>query len=109
MRHVHFALNCSIGGEVRKKHHVVERIGMAEARLKLPQLAARLAREPDHLVEVTRRGRPVLHLVAPPRLERHATAARRLLQRVAALDRGAKGKKRIDVAQRYKGVLYGDD
>ena len=92
-----------------KKQPVVQRIGMAEARVKLPQLAARLAREPDHLVEVTRRGRPVLHLVAPPRLERHATAARRMLQRVAALDRGAKGRPRIDVAQRYKASLYGDE
>jgi antitoxin (DNA-binding transcriptional repressor) of toxin-antitoxin stability system len=92
-----------------KKQPVVQRMGMAEARLKLPQLAARLAREPDHLVEVTRRGRPVLHLVAPPRLERHATAARRLLQRVATLDRGAKRHKRVDVAQRYKALLYGDD
>jgi antitoxin (DNA-binding transcriptional repressor) of toxin-antitoxin stability system len=94
---------------VSKKHPIVERLGMAEARQKLPQLAARLAREPDHLVEVTRRGRPVLHLVAPPRLERQATAARRLLQRVAALDRGAKGRRRVEVARRYKDLLYGDD
>jgi hypothetical protein len=94
---------------VSKKHPVVERLGMAEARLKLPELAARLAREPDHLVEVTRRGQPVLHLVAPPRLERRATAARRLLQRIAALDRGVKVKTRIDVARRYKRTLYGDD
>ena len=94
---------------MRKKGSVVERIGMAQARLELPRLAARLAREPDHLVEVTRRGRPVLHLVAPPRVERQATAARRLLQRVAALDRSTKRTKRIDVARRTKALLYDDD
>jgi antitoxin (DNA-binding transcriptional repressor) of toxin-antitoxin stability system len=93
---------------MRKKGSIVERIGMAEARMKLPELAERLAREPDHLVEVTRRGRPVLHLVAPPRVERQATAARRILQRVASLDRGSTGKKRVDVARRYKESLYGN-
>jgi len=94
---------------MRKKSSVVQRIGMAEARVRLPELAARLAREPDHFVEVTRRGRPVLLLVAPPRVERQATAARRMLQRVAALDRGAKQKKRVDVARRYKAHLYDRD
>jgi antitoxin (DNA-binding transcriptional repressor) of toxin-antitoxin stability system len=98
---------------VRKKSpvagRVVERIGMAEARVRLPELATRLAKDPDCLVEVTRRGRPVLHLLAPPRVQRQATAARRILQRVAALDRAAKGGKRIDAARRYKALLYGDD
>jgi antitoxin (DNA-binding transcriptional repressor) of toxin-antitoxin stability system len=83
-------------------------MGMAEARQRLPELAERLARQPDHLVEVTRRGRPVLHLVAPPRVEGQATAARRLLQRVAALERGRRGPT-VDVARRYKALLYGDD
>ncbi len=94
---------------MRKLQAMVHRVGMAEARHMLPELAAQLAREPDQLVEVTRRGRPVLHIVAPPRVARHATAARRLLQRVAALDRGVKSNKRVDVARRYKDALYGDD
>lgn len=94
---------------MRKIQTIVRRVGMAEARHKLPELAAQLAREPDQLVEITRRGRPVLHIVAPPRVARHATAARRLLQRVAALDRGVKSTKRLDVARRYKDALYGDD
>lgn len=93
---------------MRKKQSVLERVGMAEARLRLPQLAAALARDPDRLVEVTRRGRPVLHLLAPPRLERHASAARRILQRLASLERAGKGKPR-DVARRYKSLLYGGD
>ncbi len=91
-----------------KKARVVERLGMAEARQRLPELAEKLAREPDHLVEVTRRGRPVLHLVAPPRVEGQATAARRLLQRVAALERGRR-RAPADVARRYKALLYGGD
>lgn len=91
-----------------KKGRFVERMGMAEARQRLPELAERLAREPDHLVEVTRRGRPVLHLVAPPRVEEQATAARRLLQRVAGLER-KRGRVKVDVARRYKALLYGDD
>jgi len=83
---------------------MVQRIGMAEARLKLPELAAELAREPDRLVEVTRRGRPVLHLVAPPRIERQAGPARRILQRVSRL---GSGRSTQDVARRYKDLLYG--
>jgi antitoxin (DNA-binding transcriptional repressor) of toxin-antitoxin stability system len=84
---------------------MVQRLGMAEARLKL---AATLAREPDRIVEVTRRGRPVLQLMAPPRVARRASAARRMLQQVAALGRGSTGKRR-NVARRYKALLYGDD
>jgi antitoxin (DNA-binding transcriptional repressor) of toxin-antitoxin stability system len=94
---------------MNKKEPMIHRIGLAEARTQLPAIVARLLREPDHVVEVTRRGRPVLHLVAPPRVERHATAARRLLQRVASLDRQVKPRKRVDVARRYKALLYGDD
>lgn len=94
---------------MRKKQSVVHRIGLAEARSQLPAIAAKLHREPDHVVEVTRRGRPVLHLVAPPRVEEHAAVARRLLQRVASLDRELKPRKTVDVARRYKALLCGDD
>jgi antitoxin (DNA-binding transcriptional repressor) of toxin-antitoxin stability system len=87
------------------KTAMVRRIGMAEARLKLPELAAGLAREPDRVVEVTRRGRPVLHLVAPPRVARQAGPARRILQRVARL--GGERRSGKDVARRYKDLLYG--
>jgi antitoxin (DNA-binding transcriptional repressor) of toxin-antitoxin stability system len=93
---------------MRKKHAMVERIGMAEARLRLPALAKHLAREPDRLIEITRRGRPVLHMIAPPRVERRATAARQILQRVATLERSERGKP-VDIARRYKRLLYGDD
>jgi len=91
---------------MRKRAPDVQRIGMAEARLRLPELAATLAREPDRLIEVTRRGRPVLHLMAPPRIAGRASAARRILQRVAALGRPAKGTPR-NVARRHKSLLYG--
>lgn len=87
---------------------MVQRLGMAEARLKLAELAATLAREPDRIVEVTRRGRPVLQLMAPPRVGRRVSAARRILQHVASLGRGSTGKLR-DVARRHKALLYGDD
>ena len=60
-------------------------LGMAEARLRLPELADRLGREPDGIVRLTRHGRPVLDLVAPPRIDQQAGAARRILQRVAQL------------------------
>jgi antitoxin (DNA-binding transcriptional repressor) of toxin-antitoxin stability system len=84
------------------------RLGMAEARLRLPELAASLAREPDRVIEITRRGRPVLHLVAPPRVESQARAARRILQRVARLEGpGRPGRK--EVARRYKDLLYARD
>lgn len=92
----------------KRESSIVQRMGLAEARAKLPQIAARLSREPAHVVEVTRRGRPVLHLLAPPRVERHASAARRLLQRAAVLRRETRPKE-VDVARRYKRVLYGDD
>ncbi len=92
---------------MHKKRPLVQRLGMAEARVRLPELAAALARDPDRLVEVTRRGRPVLHLVAPPRIERHASAARRILQRVATIPLARKDKPR-DVARRTKLLLYGD-
>lgn len=87
---------------------MVQRLGMAEARLKLAELATTLAREPDRIVEVTRRGRPVLQLMAPPRVASQASAARRILQHVAGLGRGSTGKRR-NVARRYKSLLYGDD
>jgi antitoxin (DNA-binding transcriptional repressor) of toxin-antitoxin stability system len=88
-----------------KTVQMVRRMGMAEARLRLPELAADLAREPDRVVEITRRGRPVLHLVAPPRLERQAGPARRILQRVTRL--GSDDRARRDVARHYKDLLYG--
>ena len=93
---------------MRKTTPMVQRLGMAEARGKLTEFAATLAREPDRIVEVTRRGRPVLQLMAPPRVARQASAARRILQQVASLGRGSTGKRR-DVARRYKALLYGDD
>ena len=83
-------------------------MGMAEARLSLPRLAVELAREPHGIVEVTRRGKPVLHLVAPPAIAGHANAARRILQRVARLSRGPVSGER-DAARRYKELLYGRD
>jgi antitoxin (DNA-binding transcriptional repressor) of toxin-antitoxin stability system len=84
----------------------VKRIGMAQARLQLPQLAAQLAKAPDSVVEVTRRGKPVLHLVAPPRVESHASAAVRILQRIASMPE-PRGPRRRNVAARYKDLLYG--
>jgi hypothetical protein len=88
------------------KKSPLKRLGMAEARLRLPALAAELARSPDKVVEVTRRGKAVLHLVAPPRIEEHATAARRILQRVMALPERPRGAGK-DIARQYKRILYG--
>jgi hypothetical protein len=84
----------------------VRRLGMAEARVRLPEIAKSLAREPDRVIEVTRRGRAVLHLVAPPRVPAQANAARRMLQRVAQLERNNRATKR-DIAAHYKDHLYG--
>ena len=83
----------------------VRRVGMAEARLQLPRLAAELARAPDRVVEVTRRGKPALHIMAPPRVGSHANAARRILQRIALLPEPK--KQTHAVASRYKDLLYG--
>jgi antitoxin (DNA-binding transcriptional repressor) of toxin-antitoxin stability system len=88
------------------KSRSVEQIGMADVRLRLPELAAALARDPDRVIEVTRRGRPVLHLVAAPKLKQHAGAARRILQRVAQLEHG-RARRKKNVARRYKDLLYG--
>lgn len=86
----------------------IKRMGMAEARLNLPRLAAELARAPSGIVEITRRGKPVLHLVAPPAIEGHANAARRILQRIARLPPVSVSAHR-DAARRYKELLYGRD
>jgi antitoxin (DNA-binding transcriptional repressor) of toxin-antitoxin stability system len=94
-----------MAGKPRNTRSPVRRIGMAEARLRLPELAAALREDPDRVVEVTRRGRPVLHLVAPPRVEGRASEARHILQRVAQLDRAAPAGTR-DVARRIKELLY---
>jgi len=91
---------------VSQKKSPVLRMGMAEARLKLPELAASLASDPDRIVEVTRRGRPVLHLVAPPRIPARSNAARRIMQRVAQLEMHGPSPTR-SVAGRYKELLYG--
>jgi len=88
------------------KSTVVKTLGMAEARLKLPALADALVENPDGIVIVTRRGRAVLHLLAAPRIARHASAARRILERVAQLEKPATRSKR-HVARRYKTLLYG--
>jgi antitoxin (DNA-binding transcriptional repressor) of toxin-antitoxin stability system len=82
-----------------------KRMGMAEARLQLPKLAAELAKSPDRIVEITRRGKPVLQLVAPPRVKSHASAAVRILQRVMRLPKP--GGRARPVAARYKDLLYG--
>ena len=84
----------------------LRRMGMAEARLQLPRLAAELAKEPGRVVEVTRRGKPALHIVAPPRVPAQGSGARRILQRIALLPE-PRGRARREVAARYKDLLYG--